>query len=298
MSMNNRLLGFFVLLLIGPAAHGQFRALDFERPEAWAMAYMTASTLYHGFDVPNTVQPRALRFGAEIANIPKIDEADLRVGFNGNKLEDLNKSPVFGRGRLWVGLPWDLSMELAYTPPVQIDGVRADRIVGLALGRPLFRHDNWRIGARAFAQHGRASGDITCSREVVAFGVDDFENNPFGCRAPSDDEAELDHYGVEFSAIWQRDGLSPMVAWSIARIDPHVQVNAQVFDTVDRAQLATEGYLRSGTLGVEYRMKNDMRWFLAGTWTPLEVDRRNGRESDDFWSIHLLFQIQPSHLGL
>ena len=104
------------------------------RPEAWAMAYATAATLYHGLEVPDRTDPWDLRLAVEVSNIPSIDIEKTRIGFNGNKFEDLNKSPVFGRGRLWLGLPADFTLELAYTPPLSIGGVRADGIYGFALG--------------------------------------------------------------------------------------------------------------------------------------------------------------------
>ncbi len=263
------------------------------RPEAWGMAYATAASLFHGLEVPNAAEPWQLRLAAEINNIPRIDEEKTRIGFNGAKFEDLNKSPVFGRGRLWLGLPADFTLELAYTPPIRIDGVRPDGIYGIALGRPLLRREGWRLGARIFGQWGHARGDITCSREVVAFGVDDFDNNPFGCEAPSKDDVELDHYGLEFSAAWQRGRWSPFAAWSIARIHPEVQVNARVFTGLDRSRLWSRDELPSGTLGVEYHNGGKWRWFVAATYTPLEVDRGDGLESDDFWSVHLMLQLNP-----
>ena len=73
------------------------------RPEAWGMAYATAATLYHGLEVPDRTDPWDLRLAVEVSNIPSIDQEKTRIGFNGGKFEDLNKSPVFGRGRLWLG---------------------------------------------------------------------------------------------------------------------------------------------------------------------------------------------------
>jgi hypothetical protein len=261
------------------------------QPEAWGMSYATAATLFHGLEVPDDTELWDFELAVEISNIPRIDADKTRVGFGGTKLEDLNKSPVFGRGRLWLGLPADFTLELAYTPPVSIEGVRADGIYGIALGRPLFRAENWRLGARAFGQWGHAKGDITCSREVAAFGDNDFTNNPFGCQGPSRDDVELDHYGLEFSAAWQRGRWSPFLAWSLARIHPEVQINAPVFNFIDQSRLVSKDELLSGTLGIQYSGSRGMNWYLSGSWTPLEVDRGEGLQSDDFWSVHLMLQL-------
>ena len=263
------------------------------RPEAWVMAYATAATLYHGLEVPDRTDLWDLRLAVEVSNIPRIDKEKTRIGFNGGKFEDLNKSPVFGRGRLWLGLPADFTLELAYTPPISIDGVRPDGIYGFALGRPLIRNESWRLGARAFGKWGHAKGDITCSRDVVAFGTEDFDNNPFGCSAPSNDDVELDHYGLEISAAWQHGRWSPFASWSVARIHPEVQINAQVFNGNDRSRLWSKDELLSGTLGIQYQGPGDVTWYLGGSYTPPEVDRGDGLKSDDFWSVHLMLQLNP-----
>jgi len=131
----------------------------------------------------------------------------------------------------------------------------------------------------------------------VDFGVGDFVNNPFGCREPSDDDVEMDHYGIELSTLWVRNGVSPLVALSAARVNAEVQVDAPIFDTVDRARLRTDGTLYTAMLGAEYRSANDIRWLLSGSWTGLDVNRGNRAESDDYWSLRILIELRPRHFG-
>ncbi len=262
------------------------------------MAYMTASTLFHGLEVPDRTNGPKLRFGAELGNIPTISASARQVGFNGSKDEDLNNSKVFGRARLWWGLPWDFTLELGYTPPVSINGLRSDRIIAGALARPLWTGQSWRLGLRLFGQYARVSGDITCSKDIVRFGPDDASNNPYGCVAPSDDRVKMNHYGAELALARTIGQWSPFASWSYVKIEPEVEVNAETISGPDRVLLGTEGDLKTGAFGVNYRLKNGMRWSLSGLWTPLSVKRRTGIENDDFWSVHFLFQLDTRHLGL
>ncbi len=263
--------------------------LALERPESWAMAYVTSATLFHDMGGHDELAPGQFALGVELANIPRISQQDTQVGFNGSKFEDLNKSPVFGRARLWLGLPGRFVAEAAYTPEVRIDGARPDGLFAAALSRPIVELDHWSLGARVFAQRGRVRGDFTCSREVAA-GGDDFSLNPFGCQAPSDDEAEIDYTGLEFNARYKLGRWQPFASWSATRIRPQVQVNARTFDVIDRALLTTSGTLRSGVAGVTLNSAFDLRWSLALSYTPLDVQRRDqaSAQSDDFWSLRLV----------
>ncbi|MEM9183066.1 MAG: hypothetical protein AAGB27_07900 [Pseudomonadota bacterium] len=284
------------LLLLGSTANVAAQTvlesrqeLAFDRPESWAMAYFSAATLFHDLGGVDDLTPGSVAWGVELANIPRIDEEDTRVGFNGSKFEDLNKSPVFGRARLWLGLPARFTAEFAYTPEVSIDGARPDGFYAAALGRPVYESDRWRMKARAFAQSGRVRGDFTCSAETASAG-DDFERNPFGCQAPSQDEAEFDYTGLELSARWNRGRWRPFASWSVTRVRPEVQVNALTFDVIDRARLVTEGTIRSGVAGLSFDGAFDLHWTVALSYTPLDVVRDRGadRQSDDHWSLRVV----------
>lgn len=264
--------------------------VDFDSPEGWAMARTTAATLNLGPAPPRDVEPWEIAVSAELGSIPHVDSADTRVGFGGTKFEDLNKSPVFGRGRLHVGLPANFTLELAWSPPVEIDGVQPDGIYGLALERPLYRGDRWSLGARLFGQAGHAEGDITCSEDLVGLAPGSGDN-PFGCVAPSNDDIELDHWGAElFAATSLRGGRwRPYTSIAVTRIDPEVQVNARVFGVIDRSKLVTDGTIETGTLGLVYRPSPAWQAMAAFSYTPLDVRRPPDfdEESDDFWSVRL-----------
>ena len=69
------------------------------------MNYFAASSLMTSFGESPELRPGRWSVAAELGHIPRLSDAQRRVGFNGFKTEDLNKSPVFGRLRLWLGLP-------------------------------------------------------------------------------------------------------------------------------------------------------------------------------------------------
>lgn len=259
------------------------------------MAHVTVPTLFQGVAPPIALQPGQIILAGELASIPHVSRADSLVGFNGTKFEDLNKSPVFGRGRLMIGLPWQLGLELAYTPPLEVGGAQPDGIYGLAIERPLLVRGRWRFGARAFAQAGHVEGDITCPQLVVDFGVDDMQNNPFGCAEPSDDDAELDHYGAEFSAAFAlNNAVAVTAAFAVARLEPGVRVDALLSDGPDLSVLSTRGTVRTSALGVDYQA-ND-RWRLAASvnYTPLNVKRPPQRlsRSDDSLNVRVLLSYR------
>ena len=58
------------------------------------------------------------------------------MGLGGAKQEDLNKSPVFGRLRLTLGLPGGFVADLGYTPPLSIRGTRARDLFAGIVGVP------------------------------------------------------------------------------------------------------------------------------------------------------------------
>ena len=165
-----------------------------DRPEAWAMNYMAASSLMTAFGPTPALDAWDWAVALDVAQIPRLSAARQRVGFNGTKEEDLNKSPVFGRARIFLGLPGDWVAELGYTPPLTINGVQPRDFVAIAIGRRVFASDDFTFSARIFGQHGRAVGDITCPARIA--GVNDPHVNPYGCQAPSNDQVTLNYsYG-------------------------------------------------------------------------------------------------------
>ncbi len=241
------------------------------RTEAWAMNYVGASTLMTAFgetrELPAWQWSAALDFG----HIPRLTEAQQRVGLHGIKQEDLNKSPVFGRLRLMLGLPGNVVAELGYTPPVSIDGTQPLDLVAFAIGRRVLERGSFALSMRAFGQHGRAHGDITCP--AVLAGIADPQRNPFGCRAPSDDEIMLNYYGLEATSSWVARPWHAYASIGAVRTEFAVQVDALTFDVRDRSRLVARGTLPFATIGA--RRDLDAHWSLGGEvlYVPLRVQR-------------------------
>jgi hypothetical protein len=114
-----------VLFLLAAGSSAAAQQIDFNSPEAWALKYYSAVSTFTAIGPPAVRQPGAIDFGLELGWIPYLSEDQRRVGFGGTKVEDLNKSPLFGRPRLTVGLPGGFSVEAAWVPPIGINGSKA-----------------------------------------------------------------------------------------------------------------------------------------------------------------------------
>jgi hypothetical protein len=284
-----------------PAAISQDILSDYEReafdsPEGWAMAHTVSASLNLGSGPAATLAPGDWRLSAELGSIPHLSREDQRVGFGGYKLEDMNKSPVFGRGRLHVGLPAAITAELSWTPPLEINGGKPQQLFGAALERALWQGGDWTLGARLFAVRGDARGDTTCSRRVARH-VPGSANNLYGCRAPSDDTLRMDHEGIELmlsrrigDGRWQ-----PFVALASTHMTPYVEIEALVFDSLDLSELESSGTVQTLSAGTQWQVTPQWQASLALSWTPLDVRRppQFNSRSQDFWSVRLGLGWQP-----
>ena len=265
--------------------------LSFNRPESWAMKYFASLTLPTGFGAPRADDPGSVELLLEGGSVPSLSEAERRVGFNGTKVEDINRTSVVGRLGATFALPAAFSLGVSWMPPLELDGVEAN-LLGLSLGRPVWDRDPWRVGLRLLGQAGTIEGDITCSRADVA-GGDDPALNPFRCEEPSSDEMEIRSLGVELSASVQvgRDGsFEPFGSFAVVAHDLEFQIDAVHSGILDRTLLLTDGNTTAFTVGVNYFPAD--RWRLAGEifYAPLDVNRplASGSESDDLWNLRIL----------
>jgi hypothetical protein len=249
------------------------------RPEAWAMNYMAASSFLTSFGATPALKPWGWEIAGDLGHVPSLSDSQQRVGFNGTKQEDLNRSPVFGRVRAMLGLPGGLVAELGYTPSVTIDGVKALDLFALALGYRVYEHDNFSLSMRAIGQRGRATGDITCPARLVHASAQD---NPYGCQAPSTDRVTLNYYGIDTTAAWNWKPWNVHANLGVARTDLAVQVDAFTFDVHDRSLLqatASKPYIAIGG-----SRDFDARWNLGAEilYVPLRVQRdANSSTSND-----------------
>jgi hypothetical protein len=263
--------------------------LSSDRPEAWAMNYMAASTFMTRFGDTAARAPGRWSAALELGDIPRLSRTQRQVGLNGTKVEDLNKSPVFGRLRLAVGLPAGWVAELGYTPPVTIDGTHAS-LVAVAFGHRIIKHDHWLLSARAIGQHGSVHGDITCPAELA--GISDPEQNPYGCQAASHDRVELNYYGGELAAGGGGGPWHWHAGLGLVRTELKVQLDALTFDVRDRSRLTANGVQRYLVAGL--RRDLDRRWSVGAEilYVPLSVRRDPGAGSDNDALTSLRLQLR------
>ena len=289
-----------VLAAVAGAAHAQpvfapREDLDFDRPEAWAMKYFTSVTLLSGLGVPRALPPGAIELGFEGGWIPSLSEDERRVGFYGTKVEDLNKTSVFGRPRLTVGLPASFSLTVAWAPPVEVGGVEPN-FVSLSVGRPVWEGERLRLGLRLHGQDGSIKGDITCPGEAVAAG-DDPVANPFNCQEPSEDETTVRYAGLEAGAAFALDReerAEGHLAISLNYLDPEFQVDAVYAGFHDRTLQLTHGTTWSLAAGLSYSAGERTRLAVEAFYTPLDIVRTMGAEksSEDLFNVRALLALR------
>jgi hypothetical protein len=270
--------------------------LDFDRPEAWAMKWFASSSLFTGLGAPRDRQPWELEIGLEGGWLPSLSEDERRVGFDGQKVEDLNRSDVFGRVRATLGLPGRFSLSAGWVPPVELDGIEPS-LLSVALSRPLAEGRTWRLGGRLHATGGEVEGDITCDRATVAAG-DDPVANPFGCLEPSRDEVTLRTWGAELSIAWPLSGsgsrTEPYLAAGGNWHDHEFQVDALYTGVRDRTLLLADGFTWHAAGGLSWSAGDRTR--LAGEvfYSPLDVERPPDRksENDELLNVRLLLSMR------
>lgn len=265
--------------------------LESDRPEAWAMDYLGAATLMTSFGVTPDLAPGQWSAAADLADIPRLSAEQRRVGLHGVKQEDLNKSPVFGRLRLGVGLPGGFMAELGWTPPVRIRGLQSHDLFALAVGRRLFARDRFDLSARVFGEHGTAEGDITCPARLA--GIPDLDINPYGCSAPSHDRIALRHYGVDMTAAWTFAPWHWHLTLGAARMEPTVQVDAVTGSVRDRSRLVARDVLPYLAVGTGRDVRGHWRASVELLYVPLTV-RRNGEAAENDPLASLRVQLRRS----
>jgi hypothetical protein len=257
------------------------------RPEAWAMNYVAASTLMTAFGETPALAPWSWALALDLGYVPRLSEEQQRVGLRGVKLEDLNRSPVFGRLRVILGLPGEFVAELGYTPPLSLYGTQPLDLFALSIGRRVFEQDNFTLSMQVFGQHGRAQGDITCPARLA--GIEDFQQNPFGCRAPSNDHIMLNYYGIEVTPAWTVEAWHAHASIGVVRTEFAVQVDAYTFNVHDRSRLVSRGSMPFATMGASRDLSAQWNLGVEVLYVPLRVQRQADAPSqnDSLTSVRL-----------
>ena len=292
MVMKIRLMIFAVLLFFSCITYSD-ETFDLKSPEGWAMAFMTTSAQNLGQMPPQSVNFKDLSISAELSSIPRLSKEQQLVGLGGFKNEDLNKSPAFGRLRASMGLPWDLSAEISWTPPVKINDSKPDHLWGAALSKPIFNNEKIGIGLRIFLLRGGVIASVTCSEDVIKFEAYSDENF-VGCVGLSDDRLQMNHEGAEvFFSFKNSSAFDPWISLALSNIDSSVDIDAPLKAGRERSTIYSGGLTQTISAGFNYDLDEDWSLNLSGSYTPLDVQRpNNNSDNDNFWNLRLGLTIR------
>jgi opacity protein-like surface antigen len=248
--------------------------LDFDRPESWGMKYYASLALLTGMGVPERREAGRIDLGVEGGYVPQLSDAERRLGFAGTKLEDVNKTRLFGRLRGTLGVGRGVALELGYTPPIERGGATPS-IVSLAVGRAMSLSPSWRLGVRGHGQLGTIKGDITCSAAEVAAG-DDGQRNPFGCIRPSKDVSRHKIVGLELVVGYDgRSRFKPYAGVGLNYMDLEFRVDAAYSGgrVRDHTLQLTSGTTVSASAGLTFAASPRLRVTTELVYSSLAVAR-------------------------
>jgi hypothetical protein len=285
-----------VLVMSGAAAPGWAQDggehIDFDRPEAWAMQYFAAVSTFTGLGPPVRREPWSVDLGLDLGWIPSLSEAERTVGYNGTKVEDLNRLPVFGRPRVTVGLPGGFSADLGWVPPIEINGVTSN-LFAAAVERPVLEHERWTLGLRAYGQLGDVTGDFTCP-EDVASQAPGSPGNPYGCNEPSSDTSTLNNVGLALTGGAKIGGGGLVhLSGGATYNDLAFQVDAVTYGYPDHTRLLADGWTGWVAAGLGWPL--GARTWVAGEafYSPLWVVRPpdTSRQNDGLFNLRVLLRF-------
>jgi opacity protein-like surface antigen len=296
MSLGKRqLMGILTLTLLAVApVRGQqlviseTETLEFDRPEAWGMKYYASLGLLTSMGAPERRAPGEVVVGFEGASVPQLSDEERRLGFNGTKLEDVNRTSFFGRVRGSVGLGAGLALDVAWTPPIELDGAKPN-LLAAALSRPFSLSHSWRLGLRGYGQIGKIEADITCSADEVA-GGNDLDQNPFLCTEPSKDESRQKAIGLELVAGYDSGGrFKPYAGVAVSYMDLEFRINALYGAGLieDHTVQLTDGTTVAALAGVTFAPSP--RWRITGeafySWLDIQRPPATTASNEGFFNV-------------
>ena len=267
----------------------------FDSPEGWGMSYMTAASLNLSDKFPETLPLGQFNLSAEISTIPELNEKQQKIGFGGAKSEDLNKSPVFGRGKITTGFYWNSVIELSWTPPLEISGAKPDQMWGLAIAKQIYTNNAFNAALRLYQFNGKATAAVTCSEEMVMQPLYS-PGNISGCIGTSQDKIDMSHEGVEI--LLEREssnGFKPWFSVASTRLTPSVRINAPLEFIQEVAFVETSGRLTTLTFGLNYKLSDNWLLNLGTSYTPIDVQRPEMTGgNDNFWNFKMGLTFSPN----
>lgn len=205
-----------------------------ESNEAQTMALLSVPLAFSRAGAPEVLP--GIRAGLEAAYVPHVGDATATptICRPGKGPEDVNRLPFLPRPRISLPLPFGLSLEASWVPPIRVNGVKAN-LFGLAVGRTFGRLDGPVVGLRAHATFGSVRAPVTCPDEALS----DPGSECFG-GTRSDDKFLPNIVGADLAASWPMAGgrLLPYAGGGYSLLHPRFQVNfTNRFDQVDHQRV-------------------------------------------------------------
>jgi len=220
--------------------------------EGKLLAFYTAPIVFSMAGSPEVLPPASFRLGLEGEYIPKPNPEIEQTGacFT-QKSEHTSLSPVFGRPRITVGVPFGFALEAAYLPPVTIARATPN-LFSFAVSNAHHYQAGPANGTtlmfRVHGTFGNVKGAITCPESQLQ------QSSPsqpcFGTN-PSKDTFHPDMFGGEVAAGFApgNGGLSFYGGVGANRIDPHFQVGfTNGNGDVDQTQVELENAVTRAAL--------------------------------------------------
>jgi hypothetical protein len=234
-----------IALLVAQQQAGAQCRVKTDSNEGKLLAFYTAPIVFSMATAPQEMAPGSIRIGAEGEYIPKPDRAIEQTGacFT-QKSEKTSLSPVFGRPRITIGVPFGFALEAAYLPPVTIARAKPNlfsfgisHASHLAFG-PV--SSGTTLMLRIHGTFGNVKGAITCPRSSLQQSA---PSSPCYGTSPSQDTFHPDMFGGEAAAGFApgTGGISFYAGVGANRIDPHFQVGfTDLNGNVDATQVELE----------------------------------------------------------
>jgi hypothetical protein len=269
------------------ASTAQARPIDFDRPEAWSLEYFASASLLTELGPPPS---SPIHLGVEVDWLPPLGQMQNDVGYIGIKTEALNRTPVIARPRLAIGLPQGFSLQLAWVPPVYLNGARAN-LLSFSASRA-FKANDFTLSVTALGQVGDVKGDFTCAQSVI----DDPALNTFGCTEKSHDVARLDYAGLAVTAAYRiaaARGLTPYASVHLTYMNLGLDVNAHYGGMADTNSLQTQGVTFATATGVSYTLWSRLDLSCEAFYSPLLVKQAQGGDTiDGLFNLRALISVR------
>ena len=228
---------------------------------------------------PEVRRPGSVDLGLEAGWVPYLSDDERRVGFNGTKVEDLNKTPIYGRLRLAVGLPGGITADLGWIPPIEINGAKPN-FFDAALERPFFQQGAWVLGLRVYGQLGYSRGDFTCPADVASQPPGS-PGNPYECNEPSNDMARLNDIGGALTGGVRLGAAAIHFAGGGTYNALQFQTHALTSGVPDNTLLKTHGWTGWVAAGVGFSPCERLTLSVEAFYSPLWVKRPPSQESQN-----------------